>query len=631
MTRYIFLWFVFVLSFSFGQGFSKDVEASLKRFGQAVAKYEKSKKAEDLIRVQKDLRRVFGELEKYVENHAYVERLVLIRYSLRELFNLASLDRSGELQQVFYQALESSEIAKPLKSDVYFILYDFFASKAQRQADGRFLIKQSYELDPSSLEKKFFYARDILLSEPQEAVRLFEEIINDPYVYGNVGMIFDTVITLASYFDGRDADKSIEYYEKALKISTLKTEEKLKVYQSLLRLYADTGAYPKVADVAKKIYDLTKIQDFLEVYMISSYVSTDEITQSQKNDFSSFDVSSSKNVGRKTAIRAILAYDEGEKEKAVGLVSGLGNNDGLQAIAHLLLFKFTLLESLERENEEPFLKLVDYFRSVKNEEAVNSLLERRQRRFGKVDIDGYIRGLLAFSKRDFVTGMNDFKTALDKGAGRIEKVMQNIDFYGFLQTSEKEAAIDVLNKITKDKYSSVDGLHTLAILYEETKDYKKQLSTLKKLLSEGNDSPEVRYALLRVYDQLNDMKNMKTSFEKLVEDYPFHAEYYNYYAYALIEKKENLEEAMRAVEKSLKFDPENIFYLDTHAWGYFAQGDYEEAKKVMDKILPKLDKKNAQNGEFYYHAAKIEGALQNPKEEKEYMDLSKELGYKEKN
>jgi Tfp pilus assembly protein PilF len=57
----------------------------------------------------------------------------------------------------------------------------------------------------------------------------------------------------------------------------------------------------------------------------------------------------------------------------------------------------------------------------------------------------------------------------------------------------------------------------------------------------------------------------------------------NSLAWFLIDKDRNINEGMELVDKALKFNLNEYYYLDCKGWGYYKQGNYKEAIMLLEK------------------------------------------------
>jgi tetratricopeptide (TPR) repeat protein len=76
----------------------------------------------------------------------------------------------------------------------------------------------------------------------------------------------------------------------------------------------------------------------------------------------------------------------------------------------------------------------------------------------------------------------------------------------------------------------------------------------------------------------------------------------NYLGYLLATRGEQLDEAIRLVQKALEAEPENGAYLDSLGWAYFRKGDLENAEKYLVSAAQKLP----ENSEIQDHLGDLQ-------------------------
>lgn len=100
--------------------------------------------------------------------------------------------------------------------------------------------------------------------------------------------------------------------------------------------------------------------------------------------------------------------------------------------------------------------------------------------------------------------------------------------------------------------------------------------------------------LSMITGQLGDAYHSAEKFEKSNEAYqvaldanPDNDHVLNNYSYYLALRKENLALAKKMSTKLVKRNPDSPNYLDTHAWVLYMDGEYAQAKKIIEKALHK--------------------------------------------
>ena len=66
---------------------------------------------------------------------------------------------------------------------------------------------------------------------------------------------------------------------------------------------------------------------------------------------------------------------------------------------------------------------------------------------------------------------------------------------------------------------------------------------------------------------------------------PNHPEILNYFGYSLIERNENLEEALGMIENAVSQRPNSGYIVDSLGWGLFRLGQYKEAVVPMERAI----------------------------------------------
>lgn len=87
--------------------------------------------------------------------------------------------------------------------------------------------------------------------------------------------------------------------------------------------------------------------------------------------------------------------------------------------------------------------------------------------------------------------------------------------------------------------------------------------------------------------------------------------YLNYYGYLLIDYDLDIKKGMNLVQRALIQEPNNLFYLDSLSWGYYKQGQCDEAWSVMLKTMH--DKEFSNSKESKEHIRAIQQCLSGAK------------------
>ena len=92
-----------------------------------------------------------------------------------------------------------------------------------------------------------------------------------------------------------------------------------------------------------------------------------------------------------------------------------------------------------------------------------------------------------------------------------------------------------------------------------------------------------------IYHQQGEEEKAFDAYDRTLRNDPDNALVLNNYAYYLSLHGERLEDALQMAIRANELVPDNVYYLDTHAWVLYKLGRYKEAEKQMKKCLS-LDK-----------------------------------------
>ena len=113
-----------------------------------------------------------------------------------------------------------------------------------------------------------------------------------------------------------------------------------------------------------------------------------------------------------------------------------------------------------------------------------------------------------------------------------------------------------------------------------------------------------------IYFKLEDKQSAFSNYEKALEANPANVYIMNNYAYYLSEEGLDLRKAERMSAKSVELEPNNSTYLDTYAWIFYKQGNYNLARIYIDKAVSNM-KEDEVSEVILEHCGDIYFALKN--------------------
>ena len=87
------------------------------------------------------------------------------------------------------------------------------------------------------------------------------------------------------------------------------------------------------------------------------------------------------------------------------------------------------------------------------------------------------------------------------------------------------------------------------------------------------------------YNNVKEYEKSDAAYEASLDFDPTNDGVLNNYSYFLALRKQKLDKAESMAKSVVDRNPEDVTFLDTYAWVLYVKGDYEEAKKVMEKAI----------------------------------------------
>lgn len=155
----------------------------------------------------------------------------------------------------------------------------------------------------------------------------------------------------------------------------------------------------------------------------------------------------------------------------------------------------------------------------------------------------------------------------------------------------KTNLLDLAQKFLESHSNIETSDEILLEIYRTKKENTKLITTLQRLYLKTQNPDYLAWEAMLLYET-TPKKNRKVLTEvakKLKEAIVLKADalYYNYLGYLLIDHDMNLKEGLEYVQKALEKEPENPYYLDSLAWGYYKLKDCLQAQEVIEKIPQK--------------------------------------------
>jgi len=359
-------------------------------------------------------------------------------------------------------------------------------------------------------------------------------------------------------------------------------------------LYDEYGAYENSYEVYKKLYDDTGAEVYLFKVAASALMSRTHILES----ITRLKLFDEKNPDRIEVRRLLIplyltirqvknATLEAEhllEQSKEPMDLDLASNSFLYAgdFKRALDLLSRVYESVPRE--EILLRMADIMDQFTGERkrAIQLLETHRRLNMNIVSHDLYAKLLTLYQKEKDVNGILDTYKALYKQNHDEEYLNRIIDVYVYKR--DIDGAIAFLER----DQSRNDILYEL---YKREKHYSKALDLIDKLYEEDNDAKWIAEKGVLIFENSKDkndkkmIKDVLSHFEKAIELGNDDSIYLNYYGYTLIDKDVNVKKGIDIIQSALIQQPDNIYYLDSLAWGYYKEGECDKAYKMMKRVV----------------------------------------------
>ncbi|MBK1992893.1 ATP-dependent nuclease subunit B, partial [Campylobacter novaezeelandiae] len=177
--------------------------------------------------------------------------------------------------------------------------------------------------------------------------------------------------------------------------------------------------------------------------------------------------------------------------------------------------------------------------------------------------------------------------------------------------------IDVLNKEQKKQkaldlaieYDLDDNIKIF--LYQDLKKFNEAKNLSLKMYEQSGNKEYLMRAAIFEFEQANLDKKITPSlilsvakkFEKGIDDNS-NALYLNYYGYLLIDYDLDIKKGMRLVELALEKEPNNLYYIDSLAWGYYKLKDCKKAWELLEQTFSDKEFSNSKESKEHLKAIK---------------------------
>ncbi len=153
------------------------------------------------------------------------------------------------------------------------------------------------------------------------------------------------------------------------------------------------------------------------------------------------------------------------------------------------------------------------------------------------------------------------------------------------QQSKHSQAEPYLKKATILNPKDITALSAYGFTLSQLKENDKSIYYLKRALEIEPNDVQLIGTLAMIYEGMKQHEISDSLYEHALELKPDDPLINNNYAYAFATRGIKLERALKMVKISIAADSLNSSYLDTIGWVYYMLGDYDSAKKYLEKAI----------------------------------------------
>jgi tetratricopeptide (TPR) repeat protein len=175
--------------------------------------------------------------------------------------------------------------------------------------------------------------------------------------------------------------------------------------------------------------------------------------------------------------------------------------------------------------------------------------------------------------------MEQFRLAVTLNPGTAEGWISLAIAY--LQQEDLGGAEEVLKRAVLDVPDEARLWHLLGVTHLRQEDYRLSVGDLERARTLDEDNVGILRDLANVYERAGYFHKSVQLFEEILRRRPDDHWALNYLGYMLADAGVRLRRAEELVERALRLDPENPYYLDSMGWVYFRLGQANLAERYL--------------------------------------------------
>ena len=113
----------------------------------------------------------------------------------------------------------------------------------------------------------------------------------------------------------------------------------------------------------------------------------------------------------------------------------------------------------------------------------------------------------------------------------------------------------------------------------------KAIEAMERVIVLDSKNDQAHFQLGALYDETKNKEKSIASMKKAIELNPQNAPALNYLGYTWAEMGIQLDEAETLIQRALKIEPNDGFYIDSLGWVYYQKGDYVKAVEQLERAV----------------------------------------------
>jgi tetratricopeptide (TPR) repeat protein len=154
-----------------------------------------------------------------------------------------------------------------------------------------------------------------------------------------------------------------------------------------------------------------------------------------------------------------------------------------------------------------------------------------------------------------------------------------------MNENNSKAIIDLLEPVSEIFKSSFSIQYLIGLAHSRLKQYDEAINYYAKSHLIEPNSSSLLHSMAILYDAKENWNKSDSIYVHLIRIDSSDAQALNNYAYSLVERDQNLDEALMMAKKAIALEPNNASYLDTIGWIYYKLNKTKKAKQFLEYSL----------------------------------------------